>query len=131
MPANDLDRVAMPGDPDLDFDVEGLFITHSLRWDNAMMLQLAGGAGRFTAVSSGSTAGPEDDADVVSDIEVEVVARYVAVSPELLERLFAQVVKWHDLRTPLHMTAAPGRLTRLSDPQTGVWVPIPRTGTVL
>jgi hypothetical protein len=63
--AVDLNKVAKPGDPDLDFDVDCLYIDNLIVGESDFIITFTGGVGGWTS---------PDDADSVLDLMDEITS---------------------------------------------------------
>lgn len=115
-------RVAEPGDDDLDFDVDNLLITAIIGFDGNLILRFAGGDGWWVNHD-------EDDRVVedMHDISSEVTLRFQEDSWARMEGAFMAIVKaWHENHIPIRMLCAAGRAT-LCIGHDGKLLPLPRT----
>ncbi|MEV1315452.1 hypothetical protein AB0J14_05125 [Micromonospora arborensis] len=106
--------LAMPGDPDLDADVDGLTVTRVEVDANTRTLTvaLADGFGRFVDTTGANQEFPPGDPD--SRVGTATVT---ACLPDVTEAVWAEYVtvlrRWWDTRMPVRLCAAPGRITVL------------------
>jgi hypothetical protein len=120
-------RLAMPGDPDLDCDVDGLTVTAvvSVLETREVLVRMAGGFGMWV---DSDTAAPVEFAPGDPDAGVETVEVRLRL-PEMDARVFGEYVglleEWRDSAVPLHMTSAPGRCSLLFEDQDRI-IPLPR-----
>lgn len=120
-------RLAMPGDPDLDADVDGLTVTAvaANTPTRELLVYLADGFGRMVDTASGRMRHfPAGDPDArVEHVEL------AAVLPDMPDRAWADYVatleRWRDTRTLLRMCCAPGRVTLLIEDRS-TFLPFPR-----
>jgi hypothetical protein len=105
----------MPGDPDLDADVDGLTVTSvvAVAETREVLIRLVDGFGRFVDSGTGEmTHFPPGDPDArVSTADVKL--RLPTMPDDVWASYIGQLERWRDEARPLRMTAAPGKVTLL------------------
>lgn len=105
------DRVAKPGDPDLDLDVDGLTVTAVVSTDREVLIRMVGGYGWFRKVTGGwFTCLPGDGGGVT---EAQVGVWLPEMPGDRFSDYVGQLERWRDGRVPLRMCAAPGKVSML------------------
>lgn len=115
------DRVALPGSPDLDCDVDGLVLTAVVVEPDSQEILLHAKSGHGWWVDSNT-------GEIANDLDVarcDCRMRYPDMPPPLFAEYARLLEEWRDQGTPLRMTAAPGKVTLLIDPPDR-FVPLPR-----
>ncbi|MEU7802740.1 hypothetical protein AB0B10_26110 [Micromonospora arborensis] len=130
MPANPdaiASRLAMPGDPDLDADVDGLTITdlHIDASARKLLIHLADGFGRFVDSASGNMQHFPAGLQTARVTHAEVGAWLPAMPDSTWTDFVTQLQTWRDQATPLRMCSAPGRVTLLIEVRQ-TFLPFPR-----
>jgi hypothetical protein len=114
------DRVALPGDPTLDYDLESVVITAVVAIDGEqkVLIHLQGSHGRWTDSTTGETA-------TINRIShVNIRARIPDMPPTTWRSVVDQLQRWRDSATPLWFGAAPGKVFSLiEDPNHYVFLP--------
>lgn len=102
-------KVALPGAPDLDFDVRGLTVSAVVVADREILLRLVGGHGWHVDSSTGEMAHFLEDAPDRQVIEVDVGMRLPVMPDKMFADYVAQLQRWRDEGTPVRMCGAPGK----------------------
>lgn len=119
-------QLAMPGDPDLDADIDGLVITSVVAFDDTRRILIHGGDahGRFVD-TTGQVADHPPGHPTARITAVELSCRM----PDMPDHLWADYVstlcRWRDEAVPLRMTSAAGRVTMLIEDRDR-FLPFPR-----
>lgn len=119
-------RIAKPGDPDLDLDVDGLTLNAVVVGPNQqVLLWLTGGFGRFVDSRSGAwfvRLPGEPEAEIHT---VQMAIGVPDMPPAAFAAYIARFTRWRDTAVPLRLCAAPGRLMTLIEDR-DQFVVIPR-----
>lgn len=125
------DRIAKPGDPDLDFHLTGLRVAELVVLPASRMTEIT------LTFDTGEAAGFWIDSrtrervfpDRVSSVEITGGFGMLPGSRWLLDLMIRRLEAWRADRALVAVTMAPGRWTLLHCPQhpAGTMVPIPRT----
>lgn len=118
---NAADRVAKPGDPDLDFDIDGLTITSVVRDGNHILVGGRGGFGRWRNAQGIYNAAPGDTGAHLTEFTLAVGY----ANDDLADRVYNTFVDWRDRAVPLRMTGAPGKVSAIIE-DADHWLPIVR-----
>ena len=116
-----LDRLAKPGDPDLELDLSGVILDSVMRLGDEIVFGWHGGLGVMTS----------DDGVTGDSMNVGGTAAFgYKMDPgyeHLLDRIVARLEEWRVEGTMLRLTCAPGRYSVLASDETDrkTWVPIP------
>lgn len=102
------DRVAQPGDPDLDCDIHDVTLTAvvALNEEREVLIRAVGGSGRWNGVQV---------AEVAS---LDYRCRLPDTPDDWWRRYIGQLEEWRDTGTLLRMCCAPGRVTSLVETRT-------------
>lgn len=119
--------LAMPGDPDLDADVDGLTVTSvvAVTETREVLVRLADGYGRFVDSTNGDMRHfpPGDPTARVSGGDISL--RLPGMPDKVWAAYVGQLEAWRQKATPLRMCAAPGRVTLLIEDRS-TFLPMPR-----
>jgi hypothetical protein len=109
--------VALPGAPDLVFDISGTRIAAWSKIEGSFILRLSGGRGWWL-----------DDDDVAVDVETMADCEIQATIFDAwsIDWLTGAFTRWSSSSSQLRLTAATGRLARLAAAN-GDWVCLPFT----
>lgn len=115
MTVDPADRVAKPGDPDLDYDLDGVTITAVIAADEPreLLVRTIGGYGWWIDTATGERVDfPPGDPDACVR-DGEMGACMPTMPGWLWRRYVATLERWRDQATPLRIVSAPGRATLL------------------
>lgn len=120
-------QLAMPGDPDLDADVDGITITSVITVDETREILILGGDahGRFLDANSGEMVDLLPGDPVARIHTVELSARLPGMPDQPWVDYVATLHRWRDQATPLRMCSVPGRVTLLIEDR-DTFLPFPR-----
>ena len=123
MSADLVSLVAMPGQPDLDIDVDGLTVqrVHLDPNTRTITLRLADGFGRYYDTDGAAFVQPGDSTRIDSDW----VVRMPDVTGTGWNEYTATLWRWWEQQTPVRLCAAPGRYTLLIEDRS-TFLPFPR-----
>lgn len=113
----------MPGDPDLDLDVDGATLVSVVPMGHEVWMKLAGGFGQWGGESPWEALPGSDESD---ETEIQIQVGYLEPPEWLFRQLVSQLEKWRDAATPLRLCCAPGRYSTLIE-DSDSWVPLPRS----
>ncbi|MFG2046044.1 hypothetical protein ACGFIW_01270 [Micromonospora sp. NPDC048935] len=119
--------LAMPGDLDLDADVDGLTVTRVGVDANtrSLTVDLVDGFGRFVDTTGGEqTFLPGDPNSRVST--ASITAWLPDATPDAWDEYVTVLRRWRETGTPVRMCAAPGRYTTLIEDR-HTFLLVPRT----
>lgn len=113
-------QLAMPGDPDLDCDVNGLVVTAVIanKDTREIMIRAEGGQGQWVDADGNHT-----EVDNITDLDM--TARFPDMADQVWADYTAILYRWRDDGTTLRMTCAPERITLLIETR-DVFLPFPR-----
>lgn len=119
-----LEKIAKPGDTDLDIDVDGITITAVVRDGADFIVRTVDGFGWWRH-ENGETfvAPPGDPAASVTELTMSFGWRTCA---PFMDGYQSQLETWRDTAVPLRFCAAPGRMSLLMEDEQK-WLPLPRS----
>lgn len=116
------DRVAKPGDADLDFDCDGITITSVVRDGNHILIGARGGFGEWHNARGDFHAEPGHPTDRITEVTLSVGY----ADTRIADHVYATFVSSRDRAVPLRVTGAPGKMTAFIEDNRN-WLPIART----
>lgn len=118
-------KVALPGDPDIDIDLDGLTLVSVVRDGGEIIVRLTGGYGFWINADGGhdwfrlGTDARVDDVDINIDFGRDRL--------DLVDWIYSKLCGWRDTGYPLRMCCAPGKASALIGAGADDWVMLPRT----
>jgi hypothetical protein len=119
-----MSKIAKPGDPDLDLDIDGVTVTAVVVVGHELMVRTTGGWG--TWISTDGTRFTAEPADPDSCV---VEGQFNVAYPQYPKSAAEQAVHleaWRDTATPLRICGAPGKLTTIIE-NNDRWIMLPRS----
>lgn len=125
--ADILERIAQPGDPDLDIDVDGATVTAVVAVDRHIVVHLRGGFGSMVNSDTGELA-TMPPGHPTAGVETATLHLWLPDAPDrLFDTYVSTLERWRDTAVPVRICGAPGRMfTAIEDRSS--WLAIPRRG---
>jgi hypothetical protein len=120
-------EIAVPGDPDLDLDIDGVTITSVIALGCEILISAKGGFGSWVdADGEVSVFPPGDESSGITDVEIAVGWHDSEKTRVYVKAMTTLLCRWRDQEVPLHMCCAPGKMSSLIE-DANIWVPLPRS----
>lgn len=103
---------AEPGDPDLDFDVDGVTLVSVVVQDREILFRAEGGFGEWTNIEGERTVF-EPGAEHGGVHEIEGRLWFPNAKQSMFDLVVERMERWRDNAVPLRMCGAPGKLFTL------------------